>query len=251
MFKKEIKIIIFSLFIIMFNSCQKTDLVKKEIDHFYKNNNKEIFYVQNIIQFHLQELIDFEREIVLPLICSSSWEIDSIIYFSQDKRRLYTHYLKRQIDWKDAKVDVSNELIGAYINDQWYFLEGSVTYFPRDDYKSDGNTPFTFEELSYLANRRLFPNIVSQKDGKYVVANDFFANTLKELDSSNPEGDSLFLARVSAYSTKSVPKEKLEKIRQEQRASRPRVIEPPSTWQRWFGKKKLFDTKEWKNRRSE
>ena len=223
------------------------DPVKKEIDHYTQRNSKEINDVRNLLKIHFQELIDLEKLIVLPLICSKSWEIDPVVYFSQDNRRFYTNYIVRQIEWKDSKVDMSNELIGAYINDKWHFIQGSVTYYPRADYKSDVSKPFTFEELSYLLNRRMFSNIVTKEKGKYEVSNEFFARSLKKLDSSNTEGDSLFLSIVNAYSTKIASKKDLEEIRKQQKNSKAPFIAKPSLWTRWFGKKKLFDSREWKN----
>lgn len=251
LFNQEIRVILFAVIICMTYSCKMINLVKRDIDTYIACNESDIESIRKFVKYHFQELVENENENVLQLISCRSWEVDPVVYVKEDKKRFYTHLNTRQFERRDAQIDVSTDLIGAFINGKWHFLKGSVTYYPRDDYKSDGNTPFTFEELSYLANRNLFPSIVSQKGGKYIVSNEFFSNALKELDSSNQEGDSLFLARANAYSTKSVPKEKLDRIRQEQKASRPRVIEPPSLWQRWFGKKKLFDNKEWKNRRKE
>jgi hypothetical protein len=251
MYNLEIKIIAICMFACIFYSCQKPDVVKIDVDSYVNNYSENIKNIRKTTKDYFQYLIDNEKEIVLPIILASSWSIDPVIYISEDKRRFYTHLLKRKVEWRNSTTDMATVLIGAKIRDRWHYLQGDVTYYPRDDYKSDGSKPFTFEELSYLVNRRLLPNIVKVVDGEYVVSEEFFANTLKSLDSHVEGGDSLFLSKVNGYSTKSVPKEKLERIRKEQRESRPRIVESKSLWQQWFGKKKLFDSKEWKNRRKE
>lgn len=234
----------------MIYACQETDLVKDEIDLYTRDGKSEFDDIRNVTRSHIQELIDLERKLVKPLICSKSWDIDPVVYVSQDKRRCYTRYLVRDIEWRDAKLDFSNVIVGAYISNKWHFIFGSVTYYPRADYKWDSNTPFTFEELSYLANKTLFPRIVTKEDGEYIVSSQYFKNAFKELDSWNPDGDSLFLEIANGYPTESVPVDVLDTIRKKQKASQPRDIQPPSFYQRWFGKKKLFDSKEWKNWKS-
>ncbi len=134
-------------------------------------------------------------------------------------------------------------------NGTWYFLEGAVNYTQRSAYKSDPTIPFTFEEMSYLANRNSFKRIVSYKNGEYKVSKDIFANLLKELDHSNPKGDSLFLARVNQYIPKRANMERIRKNRVDLQNEKARAREKESLFQKLFGEPKLFDNKEWKNRK--
>ncbi len=251
MFKKETKIILILLLCCTFFSCQEEFVVKADIDRYILFNSEYTKEIRDQIKVHFEFLVEQEREIVLPFIITKSWSIDSIIYVSQDRKRIFTQLFLRRIDNRASKVDISIEIIGASQNGKWYFLQGSTTLYPRDNYKYDYSAPFTYEEMSFLANRYLFPRVVSYKDGEYNVSKEFFSSLLGELDSSKKDGDSLFIERVNGYSSKSVPKEKLERIRKEQRESKPITVAKPTLWSQWFAKKKLFDSKEWKNRRKE
>ncbi len=245
MFRKEIKTIMAYVCLISFFSCTNTLPVKKNIDEFtIVNKNIDIL---NNTNRHYDKLIKQNRKIVSPFFLCEFWSVDSVIYLNEAGTRFFTHLLKRELEWKHAKMDLAKEVIGAYVNGEWHYLLGDQILFPRDHFKYNANTPFTFEELSYLVNRRLFPRIVSKIDREYKVSEEFFAKKLGELDSSAPNGDSLFLKAIENLSTKSVSQEKLDRIRQEQLDSKPRELPKRTLWQRWFGKKKLFDSRAWKN----
>ncbi len=248
MYRKEINFWMFCLSISLFCSCQRTILIKENIDSYVESNNIVTNEIRKVAVEYFSELISSKRNIVLPFILSSSWSIDTVVYVSEDNRRFYSNLLKRQVDWKDAKLESAIEFVGAHIDGKWYYLmEGGAAYYPRDNYKYDANTPLTFEELSYLVNQRRFSKVVSEVDGEYKVSEEFFTKKLGELDSSAPNGDSLFLQAIENLSTKIVPQEKLDRIRQEQLDSKPRELPKRTLWQRWFGKKKLFDSRAWKN----
>ncbi|MFT6334545.1 MAG: hypothetical protein ACJATI_001284 [Halioglobus sp.] len=251
MFNQDTNIIMLLFLSSIFISCGEDNLGKSEIDIYVSLTQESTSEIHNQIEDHFECLIDQEREIVLQFIANKSWSVDPVIYLNESKKRIVTNLFCRQVENRGTKVDVSRELVGAFINEKWHFLQGSTTYYPRDNYKYDYSTPFTFEEMSFLANRYLFPRVVSYEDGEYNVSKEFFSSLLGELDSSEKDGDSLFIERVNGYSSKSIPKEKLERIRKEQRESKPITVAKPSLWSQWFGKKKLFDSKEWKNRRKE
>jgi hypothetical protein len=249
MLLKEIRFLSLFICVIMFNSCESEDFPFKSIEKYKDVNFQEIEDAQCALQIFMESLIEERNEFSLSYLSPSSWAVDDVIYFSNDKRRLYVNILRRKTQWKNAKTDIAKSVIGAYIDGSWCFLFGDVTIISRKSYKYDYTTPFTFEELSYFVNRSFFPRNVTYENGEYKVSEKFFSNYLKELDSSNPDGDSLFRARVNNYTTDTIPQEKIDRIRQEQKESVPLKLEPQSLFQKWFGKKKLFDSKEWKNRR--
>ncbi len=247
MYKKEIKPIILSLAMFSIFSCNNKLQTKLDLDEytiFIGSKHNEI----HINSWgHFANLIERNSEIMYSFLFTSSWAIDSTIYVSYDGRRIFSHILKRKPKWSTTQTDVAKEIIGAKVNEKWYFLLGDQIIYPRDHYKYDANTPFTFEELNYLVNHRLFPKIVTKINEEYVVSKEFFAAKLGILDSSVPNGDSLFLKAIENLSTKTIPQEKLDGIRQEQLASKAPSLPKRSLWQKWFGKKKLFDSRAWKN----
>ena len=146
-------------------------------------------------------------------------------------------------------MDSSLGVLGAKIKNKWYFIFGGTTYYSREAYKRDYTTPFTFEELSYLANKYSFVRNVVDTNGVYKVSDEFFPNILQHLDSSNRKGDSLFLELINQYESKEVPEEELDRIKENQSKSQKPELKGPTLYERLFKKKKLFDSKAWKERR--
>ncbi len=252
MLRKETNFLMLILIsMICFSCMDKPDLTKIELDEYVVQNSLKNKELRKQLQSHYEKLVLEEQDVVSPMLLFCSWEIDPVMYISQDNRRMYTHYFIKKQEKVNARSDISQEIVGMQQNGKWYFLEGAVTYTQRSAYKSDSKIPFTFEEMSYLANRNLFKRIVSHRNGEYKVSKDFFANRLKELDHSNPKGDSIFLARVNKYTPKRANVERIRKNRIRMQNEKPREMDKESLFQKIFGEPKVFDSKEWKKRRLE
>lgn len=181
-------------------------------------------------------------------------KLDSLIYFNSDSTRLFTYHLEQNVVYKNSSVDNLATLAGAKINNKWYFFFGPSIVIDRGSYQDSIYAPLTFDELSYLARQHMQPALYQDSTGKVRVYDKWFdfINNRKDwglpTSSSLEQLDSLILKKYKDVRSEKIDKTELEEIKKEIAAS-VQPPEPPDTrnwFQKKFGPKKLFETKEWK-----
>ena len=115
-------------------------------------------------------------------------------------------------------------------------------------------SPLSFDELSYLSRSELRMWYLIADDGKILPNNRAFDSILNPKEFGLTKNctvhqlDSAIIARSYAYSKGKMDLSEIESINKEISTS----VRPPepylkkSLWQKWFGEKKLFESKEWK-----
>lgn len=178
---------------------------------------------------------------------NENYKIDSLILFNEDTTRLFTNLLERNLKFPGTSSDYITQLAGAKINTKWYFFFGPSIVIDRASYQDSVYAPLSFAELSYLAREHLRKALYRDSDGLIKAHDDFF-----NIIQGKYTNDSLFELHVLDYNRRfqlgKIDKIELEEIKKEISSS----IQPPEpsdtrNWfQKKFGPKKLFETKEWK-----
>ncbi|MDF1697159.1 MAG: hypothetical protein P1U56_15055 [Saprospiraceae bacterium] len=221
--------------------------LKSEMDSFYQTNAQRIDPVRTTAIHHFKSLVLQNKDVVKHLLLRAHWTVSKLLYLNEKGNRMYTHLMVRNFEWKGTETDNIMEVIGAKINDQWYYLFGTTTYLPRESYKSDLALPLSYEEMDFLMNKGLFPAIVSCENGEYHVNANFFKNKFRELDDSVLGSDEEFMRRATSYQPKTIPQSELDRIRKKRLESKPPIKHNQFFLKRFFKKKKLFDSKAWKD----
>ena len=200
-------------------------------------------------------------------IMFSRWQVDSTMIFNNDSSRLYTTLNKQKTAIKNGTQDVVMELLGAKINDRWYFYPGATYIVPRQNYQDSMYAPLTFEELSYVAHKRPMAGmLLRDKDGKVVVNHErmndrFFAGDgdFHKCNKVQSCYDSVIIEINKSMHSKKLDPAEVEDIKSSMASSvRPeepflpsRVKKEKSWWDRLTQKDpevKIFESEEWKNR---
>jgi hypothetical protein len=187
------------------------------------------------------------------------WHIDSSIVFNIDSNLIYTTVNTKLSGFKSATIDDISDLGGAKINGKWYFFFMNVSMpVERALYQDSIYAPYTFNELSYIAHKHRFSQVVDwSADGKYKVKEAYFIKNFYNAiskdcmpaQSNRHCFDSIVVKLNKDYYTHKLSKEEINEISKAMSES----LRPPepkietSFWEKIFGReKKLFESKEWK-----
>lgn len=175
-----------------------------------------------------------------------SHQVDSMLVFNSDTTRLRGFHLEQNV-FLDADTDRLSQLAGAKIKNKWYFFFGPSIHVDRASYQDSVYAPLSFDELSYLAREHLRKALYRDEEGIIKAHDNFF-----KIIQGKYSNDSLFELHVLDYNRRfqlgKIDKTELEEIKKEISSS-VQPPEPPDTrnwFQKKFGPKKLFETKEWK-----
>jgi hypothetical protein len=178
-----------------------------------------------------------------------------MVVFNNDSSRLFTNLIMKSCSNKDAIFDYLNAVGGAKIKGKWYYFFGMQPVIDRASYQDSIYSPLSFDELSYLAREHLQDAYTINADGS-ISTNDRFFDFMYNrngwglpANSTVAQIDSLIVAKTTAIRKEKIDPQELADIKKEMAAS----VRPPepkietSFWEKIFGrKKKLFESKEWK-----
>jgi hypothetical protein len=149
------------VFIILFYSCrtnQENTNVKpllKERDiylNLYFNDYKSIY---NIASDSINKWRKDSLGIV-KCIFFDKYELDSVFIFNKDSTLFFTS-INHTDGYKYGEMDYLNAFGGRKINGKWcVFFGGVSTVLPREGMQDSMYSPFSFEELRYLAYKESF-----------------------------------------------------------------------------------------------
>lgn len=225
-----------------------------EHDIYIKNKFKSYQSIYNTVRDSFIAWKSDSLEISGSYFFDDRWTLDSCIVFNSDSTVLQTNLIMQGGVFKNSMFDYLNNVIGFKVNNRWYLFYGVSTVLNRINYQDSMYSPLSFDELSYLSRSELRMFYFLEGDGK-ISSNDrsfdYFLNpkgfgltkncTVHQLDSA-------IIARSYAYSKEKMELGEIKSIKKEISAS----VRPPepylkkSLWQKWFGEKKLFESKEWK-----
>lgn len=229
-------------------SCNSNSGLKlyKEIDLYKETQFPKYELVYQKANDTFQKMVEQKNGFVKPMIFGT-WEIDKVFYMNSGGTRLFSR-INIQYNRVGETMDVGIEFIGAKVGGKWYFLTGDQVVYPRGHFKADVTQPYSFEELSYLFNYKLFPRIITEKNSHYKVSELFFEKLLKNLNAGLPGSDSLFIKKTNQWMQHRMEQYELDKITSSIRNSKPLTKAKQTFWKKVFSKKKLFDSHAWKNR---
>lgn len=143
----------------------------------YINNNfndyaDEYKIINDSVRFYVNSELEEYKNLYMQ-----EWEIDSLVLFNKEKDKLYTTINNSSGIGKYGTSDAITELIGEKINGKWYFIQGASLVVPRDMYGKDEYHPLTFKELSQIARKEMFGDVLSKSNGKFIV-NEYWMNEL-------------------------------------------------------------------------
>lgn len=244
--------------IIIFISCTRNekihfDTLQKE---FIQNNFNKYKYIYAAITDTLYKWKTDSIANSGPYFIESNYnsKLDSLIYFNSDSTRLFTYHLEQNVVYKDASVDNLASLAGAKISNKWYFFFGTSIVIDRASYQDSVYAPLSFDELSYLARKHMQGALYRDNSGKVCVYDKWldFINSRNDwglpANSTLEQLDSLIVKKYNEVRTEKIDSIELEEIKKEISSS-VQPPEPPDTrnwFQKKFGAKKLFETREWK-----
>ena len=222
---------------------------------YIKNSFTEYADIYAQVNDSIAQWITDSLSLSLHYQSKDSWQIDSAIIFNTGRDLLFVTFNNSERRYRDSRLDQIRQLKGIKLENQWYFyFAGGVLALPREFYKADVYEPLTFEELSYLAHKELYPNFFfDKKDGSF-KSNDawfdrkFFSGKYKTIEELAP----IIINKSKERNKRKIDPEELNKIKKKMAASKrppPPEVEL-SLSEKIFGKKpKLFDSKAWKNRK--
>ncbi|MBK7222327.1 MAG: hypothetical protein IPH94_13670 [Saprospiraceae bacterium] len=255
-----LKIGINTLFIIFLaisgcNTNRSASLAKfKEHDIYIKYKFKSYRNIYNMVRDSFIAWKSDSLEISGRYFFDDRWILDSCIVFNSDSTVLQTNLIMQGGVFKNSMFDYLDNVIGFKVNNRWYLFYGVSTVLNRINYQDSMYSPLSFDELSYLSRSELRMWYFIADDGKILPNNRAFDSIL------NPKGfgltknctvhqlDSAIIARSYAYSKGKMDLSEIESINKEISTS----VRPPepylkkSLWEKLFGEKKLFESKEWK-----
>ena len=247
--KKETRMVKYVLFTVIIFSCQIRDKVNIDlIQTEYVSNN---FHTYNHIYKDICDTLGKWKADTLAnslqYFFDEYYKLDSMIILNSDSTRILAFHLEQKRSFLNAKTDRLSQLAGAKIKNKWYFFFGPSIHVDRASYQDSVYAPLSFAELSYLAREQLRKALYRDSDGLIKAHDDFF-----NIIQGKYTNDSLFELHVLDYNRRfqlgKIDKIELEEIKKEISSS----IQPPEpsdtrNWfQKKFGPKKLFETKEWK-----
>ncbi|HRD07469.1 MAG TPA: hypothetical protein PK037_07885 [Saprospiraceae bacterium] len=236
-------------------SCKNDILIDQKNDIYLSKNFNKYAQTYQQISDSLQKWRCDSLNIMIYLLDTSSARLDSMIVFNSDSTRLYTNVLKRDVEYKDAVFDYIYGLGGAKIHGKWYFFFGMNTTIDRASYQDSIYSPLSFEELSYLAREHLHKAYKIDQNGSIITNDQFFEFMYNRRgwglseNSTIQQLDSFIVARTQEVRLNRIDLEELNQIKRHITVSKRREepVKDVSIWQKWFGEKKLFESKEWKD----
>lgn len=124
----------------------------------------------------------------------SNFQVDSLMCFNKEKNRMITCVLESEC--KDDADDGIKILLGAKIQNKWYFFSGAFIVIPRDMYVSKNklHEPLSFSKLHEIAMKEVFGGYLKKNDkGEWEINEEFFKTEFEGLgwgDFKNQESDS-------------------------------------------------------------
>lgn len=246
---------IFSLAISGCNTNRSASLSKfREHDIYIKNKFNSYQSIYNTVRDSFIAWESDSLEISGSYFFDDHWTIDSCIVFNSDSTVLQTNLIMQSGAFKNSVFDYLNSVIGFKVNNRWYLFYGGSTVLNRINYQDSMYSPLSFDELSYLSRSELKMWYFVADDGKILPNNRAFDSILnpKEFgltkNCTDHQLDSAIIARSYAYSKEKMDLSEIESINKEISTS----VRPPepylkkSLWEKLFGEKKLFESKEWK-----
>lgn len=257
------KLLLLGGFIVfLFISCnkeEKKDFQNDLFDDYLNLNFNSYSKIHKQINDSLQKWVQ-DSLTVTESFFYHPYKVDSVLCFNSDSTRLFTTINKRIGEFKDAVQDNITELGGAFIQGRWYFVLMGSNVIDRGSYQDSVYAPLTFEELSYIAHKEIFP--MPNKDsvtGKmyFNLDNLFYHSDCEGRPNQRQCQDEKIVEQNQWRPWKNegryLDKEEVEKIKQEMAASvrPPEPVKTKTLWEMWFDKKeeKIFESEAWKNRK--
>jgi hypothetical protein len=259
MLRKDNKYGIAVLLIMGFLSCGE-----KAQEKYYDFNIQETQLIRNSIEDTVRNWVSLDLAIIKQLKFHS-WEVDELVVLNNDSTLLFTTINNKLTGHKGAEVDVIIDFGGARIIDKWYFYFMGISMpVSRTLYKESKYTPYTFEELSFIAHKHRFPQVIKWNvNGSYTVKDQYFEdNFIKPVETEcliekNKRTcfDSVIVELNKEYHKYKIDPEELAEIKETMAKSiKPDVIiseqKRITWWKRLWGNEdnvKLFESQEWKD----
>jgi hypothetical protein len=229
-------------FAMIFFSCRNE--LNREYKDLVCSYSKDSFNKYSLVYTQANDSINNWLQDSLSITLSfflNPWKLDSAICFNSDSTRLFTTLNRQQKGHKDGNSDNINELGGALIQGRWYFMLGASWPIVREYYQDSIYAPLTYEELSTIAHKEVFPNhSIDPVTGKYIFNEAFFEATFFEpfddICKNNPNRkaccDSVWVAHSKKQKNQKLDPTELAQIKREMETSVRPYYEPyaPRTW---------------------
>lgn len=248
-------IFIFILVILGCNTNRNASLSNfSEHDIYLKHKFKSYHNVYNAVKDTILAWKSDSLEISRSYFFDDCWALDSCLVFNSDSTIFRTNLLLQGCSFRNEEFDYMWNLVGINVKSRWCLLFGTSIVLDRIYYQDSLYSPLSFDELSYLSRSELRMWYLVADDGKILPNDRAFDSFLNPKEFGLTKNctvhqlDSALIARSHAYSKEKMELSEIESIKKEISAS----VRPPepylkkSLWQKWFGKKKLFESKEWK-----
>ena len=159
--KKEIKIIVFGTITLCLYSCS-TNTTSENIKEQYLNKSQNVVGKENyfkIYQLLTDSLNSWKiNKIGYHKFCGESKNcfIDTLMCFNKDGNKFIGAKLMQQL-LKDGVADDIDFLLGAKIENKWYFLQGANVFIPREMFKNHPiNLPLSYQQLHEMALQNVY-----------------------------------------------------------------------------------------------
>lgn len=241
-------------------SCQmkickfKNELV---IQDFIIDNFEEYRHVHDTLNNIIENRVKMKLKSAKSLISKTSFRVDNLIIFNNDKTKLYTTLNSINPINAIGSSDLIQSLYGVKIEGKWYVFLGANLIALRDGYKYNKYEPFTWDEISYMAHEQMFGRYISILDNG--ILNPKIDIVEKYVDPEYIGGSSIsqdgtekerFLRLWEFENSQTLDSTEIAQIKEDLEAGNNKHRDPikkVTWWDRLWGKEvPIFETDEWK-----